>query len=333
MDEVFDLIKKLEDEKNYEEALRHLEYAYEEKLGPSDIRKDIGRVCNKMRNFNDALSNFEIVLTMDESNPEYLFGKGISLIGLNKFDDALEVFDKLTEVDKDNANGWYYKALLSKSLGDTDAKKYFNIFLKLDDEEFRSIRSYYKFGIQFDEYEHEFREFYRLDILSELKEELSSLNSDQYTELVRLVPLENLFDRIIEEKGLKVEYDVNDIIRQEFKKQGLTDDDVDDLFKIETTENLKKEVIELSGEDPFNVENHSDFVPLKVASKYNPKSNLIRKHEDLRLFCSGNFYLDNGNLEEAIKIYDDGLKINPDNLLLKFVKCCAVYKLGDINVK
>ena len=71
-----------------------------------------------------------------------------------------------------------------------------------------------------------------------------------------------------------------------------------------------------------------NFVPLKLASRYNPKAKAIRKHDDLKLFSKGNYYLDNNESEKAIKIYDDGLNINPDNLLLKFAKCCAIYKLG-----
>lgn len=328
MDEIFNLINKLEDECEYEEALKHLKFAFEEQLS-FDIRNDMGRIYNKLRKFDDALSNFEIVLTMDDANSEYLFGKGISLIGLNKFDQALEVFDQLVKTDKSDANGWYYKALLSKSLGDSNAQKYFNVFLELDNDEFRLTRSFYKFGILFDQYEHEFRGLYKLDMLSEINEELNSLDPTQYTEIVRLVPLENLFEKIIESKGVKLGMDTEDIIRQEFKKQGLSDKDIDDLFKIESVENLKNDVIELSEENPFeDSENNLDFVPLKLASRYNPKANAIRKHDDLKLFCKGNYYFDNNEPENAIEIYDDGLNINPDNLLLKFAKCCAIYKLG-----
>jgi tetratricopeptide (TPR) repeat protein len=335
-DEIFDLIYKLEKEGNYEEALRHLEIAFEERLGSFDIRNDMGRIYNKMRNFDEALSCFEIVLEMDDSNPEYLFGKGISLIGLNRFDGALDVFGKLTETDEGNANAWYYKSILAKSLGNLDANKYFDKFLKYDDGEFREIRSYYRFGIQFDEIEHNFRKFSDLEILSELKEELISLNLDdnQYSELVRLTPLENLFDKVIELKESKFGTDTEDIIRREFKKQGLTDNDVDDLFKIETIENLKQEVIELCDENPFSdSESYSNFIPLTLASKYNAKPRMVKKHEDLKLFNRGNMYFDYNQIQEAIEVYDKGLEYNPDNLLLKFVKCCANYRLGgDSNV-
>lgn len=336
-EEIFDLIYKLEEECNYDEALRHLEIAFEERLGTFHIRNDMGRIYNKMRNFDEALSCFDIVLEMDDLNPEFLFGKGISLIGLNRFDDALDVFEKLTEIDGENANAWYYQAILAKSLGNLEANNYFDKFVKYDNEDFRKIRTFYRFGLQFDEIEHDFRGFPELKILDELKDELISLNLDdnQYSEIVRLTPLEDLFDKIIELKGSKFGTDTDDIIRQEFKKQGLTDSDVDDLFKIETVENLKQEVIELCDENPFpDSESYSDFVPLKTASRYNVLSpKLLKKNEDLLLFNRGNFYFDYDEIEKAIEAYNEGLKFNPDNLLLKFVKCCVDYKLrGDSNV-
>jgi len=334
MDEIFNLINKLEEECNYEEAINHLEIAFEEKLGSFDIRNDMGRIYNKMRKFDEALSCFDIVLAMDDSNQEYLFGKGISLIGLNRFDEALDVFDKLIEVDKNYANGWYYKALLSKSLGDMDSKKYFREFLQLDNENFRKQRSFYKFGIQLEEYEHEFRKLYGLDFLSEFKEELNSLNPNQYTEIVRIVPLDDLFEKVIELKGFKLGSDTEDIIREEFKKQGLSDSDVDDLFKIETVENLKNEVLELCDEDPFiAAESNLNFSPIKLASRYNITSRkTLLNNKDLLLFNRGNFYLDNKEFDEAIEAYEEGLMVNPDNLLLKFAKCCAIYKGSGSNV-
>lgn len=336
MDEIFDLIYRLEAESNYEEALNHLDIAFEEKLGSFNIRNDMGRIHNKMRRFDDALSNFDIVLASDDSNPEYLFGKGISLIGLNRFEESYDVFDSLTGIDEDNANGWYYKALLSKSLDYPHAQKFFNRFLKLDNDDFRQIRSYYKFGIHLNECEQDLRGYYKLEILSEIKEEIHSLNidEDKYEEILRVVPLEDLFGEILELKGDKMDVDVDDIIRREFKKQGLTDKDVDDLFVIETTENLKKEVLELCDENPFPESGgYSQFTPFKLASRYNiRRAKLLVKNKDLLLFNRGNVYFDEGKLDEAIECYDEALEYAPENFLLKFVKYCTDYKLqGDSN--
>lgn len=331
MHEGYKLALKLEEEEKYEEALEKLEILYLEKQGPFDIKNDMGRINNKIRKFADALGCFESVLPMDESNSEYLFGKGISLIGLNKFDVALDIFDKLTDLDNGNANFWYYQSLLSKALGDSDAKAYFDNFLQLDNDDFRNIRLFYKFGILFDEIEHEFRGFSNLEVLTEFKDELMSLNLDdtQYSELIRIVPLQDLFYKIAELKKSKFEVDTEEIIRREFKKQGLIDEEIHDLFLIDTFDELKKQIIELCDENPFSdLENNSNFVPVKSASRYNPGAKYIIKYEYLRLFVQGNFYLDYDEPEKAIEAYNEGLEYAPDNLSLNFVKCCAIYKLG-----
>ena len=332
MDELFDLIYNYEEEGNYEEALRHLEISFEEKLGSFDIRNDMGRIHNKMRNFDEALSCFDIVLAMEDSNPEYLFGKGISLIGLTRFKEAIKVFEKLTDVDENNADGWYYRAILSKILEYPSSKKYFNTFLKLENNDSKNMHHFYRFGIEFDSCEHLLRGFYKLDILSEIKEEIKSLNIDEakYLQMIYLVPLEELFDKILELKGSKLGVDEKDIIRQEFKKQGLTNKDIDDLFKIETVENLKKEVLELCDENPFpETQSYSEFTPVKLASRYNVlNGKLLRKNKDLLLFNRGNIEFDNNNINEAIECYNEALEINPDNFLLKFIKYCADCKLN-----
>lgn len=333
MDEnkIMNLAKEYEDEGDFEKAIKMLEDAFDEKLGSFHIRADMGRVYNKMRKYWDALSCFEIVLTMDDNNSDYLFGKGIALIGLNKFDLALEVFEELISIDETNANAWYYKTLVSKSLGDFAANHYFNNFLKYDNDDFRLFRSFYQFGIYFDEIENKYRKFPPLTVMSEFKKQLKDLNldDDKYTEIIRLCPLNILFDEMPKYNQDKFEDDTENIIRQEFKKQGFSDDDIDGLFELESVENLKEEVISLSEENPFTKKHVSNFIPLKTASRYNIiRPNLLKKNEDLILYNRGNYYLDTNEIEKAIECYDEGLNINPDNKLLKFVKCCAEYKLN-----
>lgn len=338
MDKIFSLINKLEAEGNYEEALRHLDIAFEEKLGSFRIRNDMGRIYNKMRNFEDALNCFDSVLVMDDSNQEYLLGKGISCIGLNRFGEAYEIFDKITELNKFNANAWYYKSILARFLGDSNAKKYFKNFKRYDkeDEKCRLERSYYNFGFYFDKYEYELRGFQfkgcnGADLLEDFENELKSLNFDAevYSEIVRLVPLDELFKKITELNGSKFGKDTEEIIRNEFKKQGLTDEDVDDLFKIDTLENLKEEVVSLCDENPFpDSEKYMDFNLFEYLSKYNVRRPKLLEKEEWKMFARGNISFDEGKIEDAIEYYDNGLKYNQDNLLLKLVKNYAIYKLG-----
>ena len=337
MADICELIRKLEKECNYDEALENLYIAFEEKLCHYDIQKDIGRVLNKMRRYDEALTSFELVLAMNDSHLEALFGKGISNIGLNNFDEALDLFNQVISLDKTNANAWYYKSILSKELGDDDANIYFRRFKRLDNDYFKLDRSYYKFGIRFDEIEYQFRENYPLIVTSHLKDELKSLNldDDEYSRIIRLLPVNVLFDKIPDLKKSKIKDDEKNIICQSLMDQGFSDSDVEDMFILyDDIDDLKEEIILDSEENPFeNFDNDSNFSPIELAVKYNIFKNTERLTRDrLDLFNRGNVFYDEKEFEKAIECYDECLKFNPDNKMLEFMKNCAYYNLnGDIN--
>ena len=336
MVEILELIEKLEAEERYEEALEYLLIAFEEKLGPWDIQKDIGRVLNKMRRYEEALISFDLVLAMDKDHVEALFGKGISDIGLNNFEEALELFNKVISLDKSNANAWYYKSIVAKELVDNDANIYFRRFKKLDDDVFKLARSYYNFGIRFYEIEYLFRENNQLKVILEVKDELKSLNlnPEEYTRLVRICPLNDLFDKIVELKQSMSANDIKEIIRNELLNQGFSDDDVEDMFILyDNLDELKEEVISSSEEDPFqNFDYNTEFAPIRKASKYNIFKNVKRLTRDhLGLFNKGNTFYDEKEFEKAIECYDECLKYNPDNKMLEYVKVCANYSLNGDN--
>ncbi len=337
MVKILDLAKELEQKKLYEEAYDKYYTAYIEKLASFYIQCDLGRVLNKMRKYDEALDWFDSVLETDESHQEALFGKGISNIGSNNFEEALDSFDKLISLDKMNANAWYYKAIISKEFGDNDARAYFRQFKNSDNDEFKEIRSFYNFGIFFDETEYMFRYERKLNVISEIKQELDSLglNEQEYSTILRTIPLDNLFDKIIELKQSKSNDDIKIIIRNELIKQGLSDSDVDEMFELESVEDLKEQVIMLCDENPFlnnvnNDESHSNFVPIQKASRYNIYKNVKRlKRNNLYLFNRGNYYYDQKDFINAIECYDECLKYDPNNMMLKFVKFCAKYNLKD----
>ena len=88
MSRLIEYARELEQQGRFEDALNYYEMAIDEKGCPFDIRKDIGQVLNKLGNYQEALDCFDLVLTMDENHFESLFGRAISLIGLNEWVDA-----------------------------------------------------------------------------------------------------------------------------------------------------------------------------------------------------------------------------------------------------
>ena len=94
---------------------------------------------------------------------------------------------------------------------------------------------------------------------------------------------------MIELKYPKSNDDIKNIIHDELIKHGLTESDVEEMFELESVEELKEEVIELSDENPFlnnkNDESSPKFIPIKKASRYNIYKNVKRlKSDNLYLF-------------------------------------------------
>ena len=153
MSKLIEKAKKEENENNLEVALTYYEMALSDPACPFDIRSDMGVVYNKLRNFNEGLNCFNNVLNMDKNHVDSLFGKGISCLGLNKWDNALDSFLKAKEIDDTNANFYYYISIILQSGYDDKACEYYSKFIELDNDEFKQIRSDYNFGLIFQDAE------------------------------------------------------------------------------------------------------------------------------------------------------------------------------------
>ena len=72
MSKLIEYAKELEEKGRFEDALNYYEMAIDEKGCPFDIRKDIGQVLNKLKDYEEALNCFDLVLTMDEHHIYFL---------------------------------------------------------------------------------------------------------------------------------------------------------------------------------------------------------------------------------------------------------------------
>lgn len=68
--------------------------------------------------FDAALASFDQVLALAPDDPATLFDKGRTLKDFGFYDEAREVYRRLTSVAND-ANDWYQLALVNDALGDT----------------------------------------------------------------------------------------------------------------------------------------------------------------------------------------------------------------------
>lgn len=267
MSKLIEKAKKEENENNLEVALTYYEMALSDPACPFDIRSDMGVVYNKLRNFNEGLNCFNNVLNMDKNHVDSLFGKGISCLGLNKWDNALDSFLKAKEIDDTNANFYYYISIILQSGYDDKACEYYSKFIELDNDEFKQIRSDYNFGLIFQDAELKLANNKKLN-LHDFTDVLKSfdLKEDEIDNYLKTLPYDELISKINELNDLHHEENEKRIIRSQYLEMGFTDEDVDDYLIIDGIDKLKEDIISRINDNPFpdkmeiNIELHCDDV-------------------------------------------------------------------------
>lgn len=264
MSKLIQKAKELECAGDLEVSLTYYEMALSDKSCPYDIRSDMGRVLNKLRNFNDALKAFDMVLIINANHVNSLFGKGIASLGLNNWDDALDLFLKAIEVDNTNANCYYYISIILQSNGDEKANEYYSKFMELDNDEFKQNRPY-DFGLIFLNAESELSTGELIN-LKAFEEAFNSydLSDDEIEYYLKTLPYDELILKINELNDLTHVENEKKIIRSQFLEMGLDDDDIDDLFSIETVDYLKNDIISRTNNNPFQDKNEPINIPLYV---------------------------------------------------------------------
>lgn len=100
----------LEDEK-YENALECYDKAIE--LAPDEVHPILGKanVYMSMADLDNAGKYFELARGIDENDVEYLTNYGHFMLIQQRFDEAIESWDKCLKIDKNLSMIWIYKAL------------------------------------------------------------------------------------------------------------------------------------------------------------------------------------------------------------------------------
>ena len=301
MSKLIQKAKELEDEGDLKVSLTYYEMALSDKSCPYDIRCDMGRVLNKLRDFDEALKSFDMVLIMNETHVDSLFGSGIAYLGLGNWSDALESFLKAIEMDNANANLYYYISIILQSNGDEKANAHYSKFMELDNDEFKQTRSYYDFGLIFLNAESELSTGKTVNIKA-FEDILKSFNlsDDEIECYLKTIPYDDLILKINELNDLSHVENEKKIIRNQFLEMGLDDNDVDDLFLIESVDYLKNDIISRTNNNPFPEKNEPINIPLYVNGNISELGNEEYIFEELVIEDNSN---ENRSQSQEIKIY------------------------------
>ena len=118
--------------KKYDEAKADFEKAIIFSPKDPDPVISLGIVCNKTGNFEEALVHFNRASAIDKRNAKIYPQKVITLIGLQRFDQALKVSDTAVLL-KDTPMDYYYRGVIYRNLGnDAFAKKEFEKSISKD---------------------------------------------------------------------------------------------------------------------------------------------------------------------------------------------------------
>ena len=320
---------ELESQGQFRDALIKYEMAIDLEGCPWDIRYYIGRVSNKMGEFEEALGCFDLVLEMDNKHIKSLFGKGISYIGLGQWPEAFNCFgDIVGNSNPNDANCYYYMAILGNyfinngeftdQINSKDISYFFDNFKSFDNDFFKENRSYYSFGLEFDYYKDKLYKSKKTLNVEGFKEELrlSGASDNQIDLYLKTLPYDNLLDEIKNLKGIQHEATVKQIIVSELKNNGFSDDDIKTAFDLESIDVLKNEVISLNNQVVFPDLDTSVNVPLYVKSPLGKFifDNMTSEYDMIANLSQFNRFatiLDSMHQDEFIYKF---LKVNPNSI-------------------
>ncbi|MEZ5426956.1 MAG: tetratricopeptide repeat protein [Pyrinomonadaceae bacterium] len=158
-------------EKRFAEAIEPLKIQLDGNPGDNLVRQMLGASYHFTGDYGRAAATLKPIASLLNSDPELAFFYGISLVQLEKFDEARPVFDSLANAAQQNPNGLYYAAQGFMYLGDYErAVREFSSVLALSPEKpkanFFKGQSLIRLN-RFDEAEAAFREELRLNPIDE----------------------------------------------------------------------------------------------------------------------------------------------------------------------
>ena len=101
----------------------------------SEIYLNKGISLVELEKYEDAVTCYDKAATIDTNDSLIWYNRGVALTQLERFDDAISSYDKAIEVSPGYADAWYNKAELQKHKGqDAEAENCFAKVKELEGE-------------------------------------------------------------------------------------------------------------------------------------------------------------------------------------------------------
>jgi len=117
LEEFFEQAEDLLEEENYEEAISFYDIVLE--IESSDIDALFGKAfaLDNIGKHEEAISFYDKVLEIDSTDFDALNGKALALDNIGKHEEAISFYDKVLEIDSADIDALFGKALSLESLG------------------------------------------------------------------------------------------------------------------------------------------------------------------------------------------------------------------------
>jgi len=117
LEESFELAQDLFDEENYEEAISFYDLVLE--IDSTDIDALFGKAfsLDSIGKHEEAISFYDLVLEIDSADIDALNGKALALDNIGNHEEAILFYDKVLEIDSTDIDALFGKALSLQSLG------------------------------------------------------------------------------------------------------------------------------------------------------------------------------------------------------------------------
>lgn len=289
--------------KKYEEAIKLYEKALNLDCENAKAYCFLGNTYTEMQKYEEAEKNYEYAMKIEPFNPDILINSGICLVRQRKLLQAKEAFQKACKINPLNLFAIHYLGLVELELNETDAsEEKFKFIISVDNTNFEAL--YYLAYIYYKKSNFEKSLSLALKSLEffNKKTETYMLIAENYMNLKNEKECINYYELGAKETKPTYYYFISwGVSLQSFERYEESIEKFNQAIEKEDINDIGYAYLGISYYKLKNIEKAQEL--LEKASSINPKNTVA-------LDGLGRINFDNKNYTEAIKCFEQGLKIS-----------------------